>query len=59
MNDNEKFHTDDDSTDTEADKGLHSQDAENDTEGHMHPDEFPQGPIRRNDDSAQGNLPQS
>lgn len=62
MSDNEKFYGDEDESDTVsgtgADSGLHEQDSD-DTEGHMHPDEFPQGPVRRSDDSVQGNLPQS
>jgi len=59
MSDNEKFYGDDENAETGSDKGIHLDEADSDTEGHMHPDEFPQGPIRRNDDGAQGNLPQS
>lgn len=58
MSDNEKFYGDEDDAQV-SDKGLHGHDEDNDTEGHMHPEEFPQGPVRRNDDSIQGNLPQS
>lgn len=61
MSDNEKFYGDEDESDTggRSDSGLHEQDSSDDTEGHMHPDEFPQGPVRRNDDSVQGDLPRS